>query len=337
MKNSDCRRRRLIKRFLPHAKDGKVEKVPEKCPLAFSSHPLHPLRPLREANSRAFTLIELLVATAVLAMLVLLVATIVQSGNSVISGSRKHLSADAQAREVFSRFDLDLSRMPRRADLDAVLSSSNNALFFFSEAPGFYASANAAEHNSLSLVGYRVNASAQLERLGKGLSWTDSLFLTYATNAPATNSTALPASTMDGVWGAVVGSPPAYGDGADPDYHLLADSVFRLFYCFRKKDGTYSLTLATNALQGKLHDASALVLTLAVLDGDSRKIVSDTTKLASALPDPIQADLDDGDLPATLWQDAVNDVPQFAAAAGIPEPAASRVRIYQRTFPLNRP
>ena len=83
--------------------------------------------------SSAFTLIELMVAAAVLVMLVLLVAQIVQGGGLAISGSRKHLGADAQAREVFSRFDLDLSRMPKRPDLAAVLSAGNNAIFFFSE------------------------------------------------------------------------------------------------------------------------------------------------------------------------------------------------------------
>jgi len=334
MKNSDCLSGRLIKRFLqeePHAKDGKVEKVPEKCPLAFSSHPL------REANSPAFTLIELLVATAVLVFLVLLVTQIVQSGSLLISGSRKRLSADAQAREVFSRFALDFNRMPKHTDVDAILSTSNNAIFFFSEAPGFLASANASERNTLSLVGYRVNPEAQLERLGKGLSWTNSLFLTYATNAPATNSTALPASTIEGAWSSVVGDPPAYANGSDPDYHLQADGVFRIFYCFQKKDGTYSLTLNPNAQQGKFQDSAALVLTLAVLDSDSRKIVSDTSKLAAALPDPTAANLASGILPAQLWQEAVNNVTQFASNAAIPEPAAARVRIYQRSFPLNAP
>ena len=285
--------------------------------------------------SSAFTLLELMVAASVLVMLVLMVAQIVQSGSMVISGSRKHLGADAQAREVFSRFDLDLGRMPKRPDMDAVLSSSNNAIFFFSEAPGFFTSTDAADRGTLALVGYRVNANAQLERLGKGLSWTTPLFLTYTTNAPTTNSTPLPASTIDGAWSSVIGSPP--GTGLDDDYHLLADGVFRIFYYFQKKDGTFSPFPGTNAIQGQFHDVTAIVLTLAILESDSRKIVSDTSRLASALGDPTQSDLDNKKLPAQLWQDKVNNTSTFAAAAGIPPKAASRVRIYQRSFPLNTP
>ena len=285
--------------------------------------------------SSAFTLIELMVAAAVLVMLVLLVAQIVQGGGLAISGSRKHLGADAQAREVFSRFDLDLSRMPKRPDLAAVLSAGNNAIFFFSEAPGFNSSTNATDRGTLSLVGYRVNTNAQLERLGKGLSWTNSPFLTYATAPLTTNSTPLSASTIDGVWSTAIGSPP--GTGLDSDYDLLADGVFRIFYYFQNKDGTCSLSPGTNALQSPFQNVAALVLTLAILDGDSRKIVGDTSRLASALPDPTAANLPPNGTPAQLWQDKVNSVYQFATAAGIPAKAASRVRIYQRTFPLNTP
>lgn len=281
-------------------------------------------------------MIELIVAAAVLMLLVLLVTQIVRSSGLVISGSRKHLGADAQAREVFNRFDFDLSRMPRRPDLDAVLSSSNNAIFFLSEVPGF--STNAADRGTLSLIGYRVNSTnAQLERLGRGLSWTNSLFLTYSTNSPATNSTPLPETTINGAWGPSVGSAPTYGDGSDPGYDLLADGVFRIFYFFQKKDGTCSLSLDPDARQGRFHDVAAIVLTLAILDGDSRKIVPDPSGLASALPDPTAANLPPNDTPARLWQDKVNNVTQFAADANIPVQAASRVRIYQRAFPLGSP
>ena len=277
-----------------------------------------------------------MIAASVFVVLLLIFAQIVQSGGLAISSSRKHLTADAQAREVFSRFELDLSLMPNRSDLDVVLSSSNNAIFFLSEVPGFTNSPT--NSSTLSLVGYRVNTTnAQLERLGKGLSWTNSPFLAYTNNSPTTNSTPLTKTTIHGIWSDVIGSAPAYSDGSDIAYDILADGVFRIFYYFQKKDGSFSLSLDPNALQGRFNDVAAIVLTLAILDGDSRKIVTDLSKLASALPDPTTANLPPTDTPARLWQDKVNNVTQFAADALIPVQAASRVRIYQRSFLLNAP
>jgi len=276
-----------------------------------------------------FTILELLVAIAVLVLLVLLASQIVQSGTAVMSGGRKNLGADAQAREVFSRLAMDLAQMPKRADLDAIFSDQdgNKKFFFYSEAAGFMASAT--NQGTLALVGYRVQTNSGLERLGKGLTWSGStspVFLTYS----STSSNALAASTLVGDWSAAVGSGPSY-DGTDSDYHLLAPSVFRLEYCFQKKDGTYSLT--RDPSQG-FHDLAAIVVTVAVLDGDSRKIAPSISKLADALPSPTAANLAANILPAELWQNIVNNNAAFAFAAQIPPAAAARVKIYQRAFPL---
>lgn len=292
--------------------------------------------PTIHRRSSGFTLIEILVATAVLIILVTMVASIVQSGNTVISSSRKHLSADSEAREVFGQFGMDLARMPRRTDLDVLTSSSNNAIFFYSEAPGFQTASDTHQYNNLSLVGYRVNDKAQLERLGKGLNWENQPFLTYANQPVTTNSTPVDKSTIAGAWKDVVGTGPAYGDGVDDNYHLLAEGVFRVFYCFQTTDGTYTKSPTATALTGPLGDASALILTIAILDEDSRKIATNTSKLASALPEP---DLSGPNpkLPAEAWQSAVDNATKFAQDADIPVAAASRVRIYQRSFPLNTP
>lgn len=297
----------------------------------------HPSPPCWRVQRTGFTLIEVLVATAVLALLVLLIAGILQSGSTVISGSRKHLGADAEAREVFGQFGMDLARRPNRADLDVLLSASNNALFFYSEAPGFQSTTDPRQFNKLSLVGYRVNSNAQLERLGKGLSWDAPPFLSYASQPPATNATPLAASTIPGVWGQTVGSVPGHADGTDPNYHLLAKGVFRLAFCFQKSDGTFVLSPTFDPWRGKLAETSALILTLAVLDEESRKAVPDTSKLATALPTPTQSNLTAGRLPAEIWQAAVDDTAQFASDARIPISAAARIRIYQRSFPLGTP
>lgn len=289
------------------------------------------------AGEIGFTLIELLVAVAVLTLLLLLVAQIVQSGSLVIGGSRKHLAADAQAREVFNRFAVDLAGLVRRPDIDTVFTNAgttNAAMIFFSESPGFFASGTpATNRSSVSLVGYRVNA-AKLERLGKGLTWGGNsnvpVFLTYATNHVATNSIPVSGSTITDVWADLPAS-------TDPDFHLQADAVFRLAFCFRKKDGNYSFTLPVDPVAGSFSGVSSIVLTLAVLDDDSRKVVTDTTKLAAALDDPTTANLASGVLPGKIWQGNVEDVQSFAAKAGIPVSAASRVRIYQRSFSFNTP
>ncbi len=293
------------------------------------------MRPRRhDLRSGGFTLIEILVATAVLIILIAMVASIVQSGNKVISSSRKHLSADSQAREVFSQVGMDLARMPRRLDIDVLTSASNNAIFFYSEAPGFQSTTDTRQFNKLSLVGYRVNDKAQLERLGKGLNWENQPFLTFSTQPLTTNSAPVPASTIAGAWNSTVGAAPTYTDGTDDSYHLLADGVFRIYYCFQTTNGTVTKSPTATALTGPLGDACSLILTVAILDEDSRKIAPDTSKLASALPEP---DLSNGKLPAETWQSAVDNIDQFAQAAGIPAAAASRVRIYQRSFPLPSP
>jgi len=298
-----------------------------------SNRPLRgPTEPSLE-RPEGFTLLELLVAIAVLALVILIVAQIVQSGGAVISGSRKNLGADAQAREVFSRFAMDVAQMPKRSDLDAIFSdqTGNKKVFFYSESPGFAASTN--NLGTLSLVGYRIGTNAGMERLGKALPWAGNgaaVFLTYSSTA---STNAVTESTLPGAWNAATGSYPSY-DSTDTDYHSLAPAVFRFEYFFQKKDGTYTLTRDTTK---GFRDLSAIVVALAVLDGDSRKIVTDSSKLADALPSPTAANLAANVLPAELWQNIVNNRTAFAASAQIPAAAASRVRIYQRAFPLRTP
>ena len=281
---------------------------------------------------RGFSLIELLVAVAVLALLIVMVSQLVQSGSAVIAGSRKDLSADAQAREVFSRFALDVAQMAKRSDLDAVFSDQggNKKFFFYSESPGFASSTNVSP---LSLVGYRIGSNAGLERLGKGLPWAGTGAATFLTYPTSTSTNALTPSTLSGAWGSTIGSSPAY-DGTDADYHSLAPGVFRMEYCFQKKDGTHSLSRDTSK---GFRDVSAIILSLAVLDGDSRKITTDLTSLAQELTSPTPANLTGNVLAAELWRDKINNSATLAADAGIPPAAAARVRIYQRAFPLHLP
>jgi prepilin-type N-terminal cleavage/methylation domain-containing protein len=310
-------------------KISRLPSHPKKLPVKTSTQGLSFQRVVRGG----FSLLEILVAVAVLGLLVLMVSQLVQSGSTVISGSRKNLSADAQAREVFSRFALDVAQMAKRADMDAIFSDQdgNKKIFFYSESPGFASSSN--NLSPISLVGYRVGANDGLERLGKGLPWSGAGHPAFLTYASTNSTTALPQSTLAGAWSSAVGASPTY-DGVDTDYHPLAPGVFRFEYCFQKKDGSYTLT--RDPSKG-FRDVSAIVLSLAVLDGDSRKIAPDTSNLAEALPSPSASELTDDKLPAEIWQAKVNDYAAFSSSAGIPVAAAQRVRIYQRAFPLNMP
>lgn len=295
----------------------------------------------RSGSPKAFTILELLVAVAILAILVILIAQLVQSGSSVISRSRGHLSADSQAREVFSRISRDLAGMPVSIDHAPVVSVKNDKMFFYSESPGF-TTLSADQASTLSLVGYRVNTNAQMERLGSGLGWTGTnapIFMSYATNTLATNSAPINGSTLSGAWGSVLGSGSTY-EGTSSDYHLIADGVFRVAFTFRKSDGSYVLpytllnSSSIDASKGALSEVTSVIVTLAVLDADSRKIASDVSGLAAALPDPTQVKLDSGELPAETWQKVVQNAGSFANSAGIPVAAANKVKIYQRSFPL---
>jgi hypothetical protein len=94
-----------------------------------------------------------------------------------------------------------------------------------------------------------------------------------------------------------------------------------------------------------LSDVTAIVVAIAVMDANSRKILSkeELASAASYLPK-----FDDGKLPpstpsaspelmATQWQEALDSTQtRFAEQAGIPEASAGQIRIYQRFFYLNQ-
>jgi hypothetical protein len=196
-------------------------------------------------------------------------------------------------------------------------------------------------------VGYRINSSYQIERLGKQLNWGgnantqpgSAVFLTYpATTVTTPKPTPLPASLLENNWPDAIGSAPAY-NGVDSDYHVLADQVCRLEICFQMKDGTYvfdpeggsATTIHT------LKDVAAIVVGLIVLDATSQEIV-DIHKVSDAFDD-----LTTGDLTSTppvlmgeRWRGELLK-PGFAQVSGIPQAAASQIRIYERYFPLNHP
>ncbi len=210
-------------------------------------------------TENGFTLVEILVATTVLILLVLLVTRLTDSTSKVTIGSRKHMDADGQARVVFDRMGYDFAKMPRRADLDCIFSNQiasnppnapNDAMYFYSEAPAYYdgGSSDFTPRSTTALIGYRINAAWQLERLGKLLTWDGSaaaatpgavVCLSYpaatVSPSPTATPTPFPASTLLGSWPSAVGKAsdiPPYSAGTDTDFHVLGEQVFRLAFCF---------------------------------------------------------------------------------------------------------
>jgi hypothetical protein len=89
-----------------------------------------------------------------------------------------------------------------------------------------------------------------------------------------------------------------------------------------------------------LSDVTAIVVTIAVMDTNSRKTLSQTElqNTAVALPDFAEPAPPSATTPlmATTWLNALNNqAPTFASTAGIPQFAASQIRVYQRFFYLN--
>ncbi len=286
----------------------------------------------------AFTVLELLVSMAVLILLLAIVAQMMTSASATITGSRKHMDADSQARMIFDRLAADLSKMVKRPDVDYVFDKQNNndSLFFYSEAPGsFDANPSAPARSPVSLVGYRINSQNQLERLGKGLTWDGApgggtggspVFLTY----PAGSTTPDPLSTIAGNWPSL---------STDANYQVLSSQTYRLEISFLIKPftdagGTVQPAVLSNTpwdtRQGHtkvngLQDVSAIVVAIAILDDTSRKIVSNTGQMASALPDSVEA------TPiAKTWADS-----SYLTDSGLVSAAAGQIRIYQRYFPLD--
>ncbi|XHR27292.1 MAG: type II secretion system protein J [Chthoniobacteraceae bacterium] len=345
--------------------------------------------PQTVGSHHAFTLIEVMVSTVLLALLVIVVSQLANSTMGVTAFSRKHLTADAQARVVFDRMAIDFAGMIMRKDVDVICKgivttsgsinldgNTNDAIYFISRAPAFYDSdtLTSAQKSDLALVGYRINTNAssanfgKLERLGKGLTWEGApsssaegngiAFLTKGsgtsdlTGAPGYLS-AYVASTGDASIGTYAGN---FADSTDSDFHLLSDGVYRMEYGFVLKsytdaNGTFHTarysTEPYDTEQGHMaidgwRDVHAIVVTLAILDHESQKMLpvnASTGSLGATLLASMQKVLPDFSVTATClntWQREIASR-RFAANSGnISQQAASQVRVYQRCFYLNK-
>ena len=286
-----------------------------------------------------FTLVEILVSIAVLALLVAFVGRLMSSATIIASQSGKRVDSDSQARAIFDRMTADFSSMIRRQDVDYLFAkqAGNDTIFFFSEAPKYFdSSVSDPAKSSLALVGYRVNSSSQLERLSRGLTWDGQVGPSPAPGSivfltPSGSSTPVAGSTIAGNWASAVGTAANnYNDGAGSDYHIIGDQVYRLEISFIQSDGTISTSVTSyNGLQ----NVSAIIVALALLDNNSRLISTPSGQITSTVGIPMVNALPDsvaGTAPLQTWQAS-----SYLTTSGLPQTAASQLRIYERTFYLN--
>jgi prepilin-type N-terminal cleavage/methylation domain-containing protein len=293
----------------------------------------------------AFTILEIMVAMAVLLILVVLVAQLTSSTSSTVDQSGKHIDADSQARMVLSRMSMDFTYMLKRSDIDYSIFKNaagnnqigNDLLAFYSEGMGYY-SANptafaANRRSAVSLVAY---ASLQdpngkklvFKRLSKALGWEPDAGGAWQSVSYLTN-------TILSQWPNLFVS--------DANYTTVGDQIFRFEYSYLLKPNLtdpdhpkaahlsvtpWDVNLQHTSVDG-FKDVTAIVVAIAVLDTKSRGAVPDMAGLVSALPDA----QDDVDI-AVSWNDKIKS-PSFAVTAGIPQIAASAVRVYERYFYLD--
>lgn len=182
--------------------------------------------------------------------------------------------------------------------------------------------------------------------------------------APLASSTLGGTSAGESPYNVYVGNStdvPPYSSGTSSDYHVLGPDVFRLEFCFLLKpqtasDGTVLPAVYSNqpydsrSSPGPAHvstygiglnDVQAVVVAIAILDGNSRKILSpaNLATLTAALTDSDYSSSGAAGnlakappvLMAQTWDGEINPS-NFSAPLKAVVPAT---RIYQRTFYLS--
>lgn len=267
----------------------------------------------------AFTILELLVAVAVLAMIVGLLASVMSEASRLTVRGHKQMDLDSDARLVFDRIASDMRRLVAGNDVDAGFvtdDSGNSRPAFFSRVRGV--GGTSAKVRPVSLVGYRLlkataqnpgDPTLQFQRAAVASEWTGSL-LAFSETPDLRRA--------DGVF--------AFSDpGA---FQSLSEQILRFSIRFlvETEDGSYRLQALP---PDRIESIRALVIGLAMLDLRSQEILApdQILSLASAFPDPAE-----GVDFLTAWNSTVTAA--TFPPPGLPPAAATGVRVYQRTVPL---
>ena len=296
-------------------------------------------------RTAGFTLAELLVSIVVLVIIIFMASQLMTSATAITRTGNKHFDTDTQARVVLDRMALDFAQMVKRTDVDyyvkqKVFKGHNNGhgcgqghnndlssdqMAFYSQVPGYYPSATAAEQSPISLVAYRVNEATnsgdrygRLERMAKGLRWngvdngigngaTYPIVFQTGQIDNSCNGNSCPCNGTVGPWAnAWSGAICNNNSSSDPDYEIIGPNVFRFEYYYMLKNGRVTdwpwdrfdyPTQQTmySPLKLGLSQIRSLAVTIAVIDPASRALIQqahsanaaygDILDVAAALPD----------------------------------------------------
>lgn len=303
--------------------------------------PVHTLFPAKDlpGSRRGFSLLEGLIMMSILALLTVLAAEICAHARRVAFRDNQDLDADAQARAVLDRMAVDFAHIVQRSDVDYWLKDGanpqpgNDQMAFYSQVPGFSFDTGSKSLCPVSVVAYRVDARAGLQRFGLGLVWnmvqSASMPMVFSGESASSGGN----NTLARCW-------PAATNGADDlHYEPASPQVFRMeyYYMLRPNGSAASKRSAVPWNEGSpanhqsvsgLRDVAAVGVVIAVIGTKARALVAPEAleALSQSMADFSGATAEPGAIEAQ-WQSAV-------IASGLPRAAVSSIRIYRRCFPL---
>jgi hypothetical protein len=315
-------------------------------------------------SMQGFTLAEMLVATVVLIVIVLFVTQLVNHAAVIVGQATKHMDTEANVRPLFDRLAVDIDQMVKRTDVSYYLKNKssgggtdiNDRMAFFSSAPGYYNDNGLSYNSKYSLVAYRVNADPTSASFNKAERMAKGLQLNGGYNTDQNTAPGLPLlflvttdpdptlwTTIDNKWpaathpcvGNCTNDPNYYSTDPYQKYELVGPQVFRFEYYYLTS-GSPPLVASPagwiSANNIKITDVAAIVVAVAAIDPQSRKLLSETNLggIARALPKFTSG------APGALlaqWQNVLNTDPTITT---LPRPALQGIRLYERYFYLNQ-
>lgn len=243
-----------------------------------------------------FSLTELMVAMAVLVICLVMEAQVINLASTYTGSSRNQMDALEQGRFVLDRLGIDIDSRVRlnQVPVQFLKAADNDSLTFYTQ-NGRDSNARTAVLASYQVALDPATSQPQLQRAVDDVTWTSTNPLPF-----------LPASLT-----------------RPTDYQVLSPDVFRFEVTFLRKS---TQTLTTTA-PSDWSDVAAIVVAVATLDSNSRKLVSAAqwTTLIHQFPDAT-----DGNQILPSWQAQLPTLPSI-----MPARAAAAVRIYQRFFYVN--